>query len=182
MGKMESLNTGIIINENKALKIENENLKKIIQTLKYENQVLNNKYTYLKNNSDYLNSINKEKIKELNEKCRILNEEKEKIMNGLLSKLNDIEAGIKNNNELPDGEKLVAVNFVSADQRINHSIVCNNKTYFNEIENDLYKKYPDYKEKDNYFMFNDSKIERNDTLEKNGIIGYTIVLNTIDNK
>ena len=36
MGKMESLNNGIIINENKALKIENENLKKIIQTLKYE--------------------------------------------------------------------------------------------------------------------------------------------------
>ena len=66
--------------------------------------------TNLKNNSDYLNTINKEKIKELNEKCRILNEEKEKIYNDLISKFNSYAAEIINNNELPNGEKFVVVN------------------------------------------------------------------------
>ena len=61
-------------------------------------------------------------------------------------------------------------------------VLFKNKIDFHEIEGILYKKYPEYKKKENYFTFNGSKIERWDTLEENGIIGCTIILNTIDNK
>ena len=182
MRTMENQNIENIINENKVLKIEIEKLKKENQSLKYENQVLKNGNTNLKNNSDCLNSTDKEEIKELRERCRTLNEEKERIYNDLISKFISNAAEIKNFNELPYGEKLIAVNFISVDQRINCSIVCKNKTGFYEIEGALYKKYPEYKKKENYFTFNGTKIERWDTLEENGMVGYTIILNTIDNK
>ena len=177
---MENQNNENIINENKALKIENENLKNLIRSLKNENQFLKTENLNLKNNFNYFDSINKEIIKELEEKCKILKEEIEKIKSNLISKLNYNAAEIKNYNELPDGEKLVAVNFVSIDQRINYSIVCKNKTNFYEIEGNLYRKYPEYKKYNKYFMFCGSKIERWNTLEENGIHGYTIVLNKID--
>ena len=136
----------------------------------------------MKNNSAHLNSINKKRIDELEEKIRILNEENMNINNSLNSKLNSNVTEIKNYNELSYGEKLIAVNFISVDQRINHSIICKNKTYFYEIESSLYKKYPEYKKDDNYFMFNGLKINRWDTLEENGINGYNIILNKIDDK
>ena len=157
-------------------------MKKEIQSLKYENQILKNENANLKYNSDYFNSINIERIKELEDKCRKLNEEKMNINNCLMSKLNSNANAIKNYNELSYGEKLVAVNFISVDQRINHSIICKNRTNFYEIEGNLYKMYPEYSENDNFFTFNGSKINRWKTLEQNGINGYTIILNTIDNK
>ena len=150
-------------------------MKKEIQSLKYENQILKNENANLKYNLDYFNSINKEKIIKLEEKCRKLNEEKMNI-NYLISKLNSNATGIKNYNELSYGEKLVAVNFISVDQQINHSIICKNKTKFHEIEDNLYQKYPEYRKNDNYFMFNGLKINRWCTLEENGINGYTIIL------
>ena len=135
----------------------------------------------LKSNSRYWNSINEDKIKKLEEQCRVLNDEKAKFTN-LKPALNSSIIDFKNYNELPEGEKLVAVNFISVDQRINYSVVCKNTTNFYEIESNLYKKYPEYRENDNFFMFNGLKINRWETLKENGINGYTIIINAIDNK
>lgn len=86
---------------------------------------------------------------------------------------------IRNDNNLPDGEKLVAVKFISVDQNINFTVICSNSTPFYVVEGELYKKYPEYKKGDNYFMFNGTKINRWETLDFNGINGYIITFNKI---
>ena len=125
------------------------------------------------NNSDLFRY---EEIKKLDEKYKKLNDEKMKIIDDLISKMdsNVIFPNI-NINSLSSGEKLIAINFTSIDQRINHSIICKNKTKFHEIEGELYAKYPEYAENDNYFMFNGLKINRWKTLEEIGINGYNII-------
>ena len=65
-------------------------------------------------------------------------------------------------------------------QRINHTIICKNKTKFHEIEGLLYEKYPEYTNCENFFMFNGLTINRWKTLEDNGINGYTIMLKKIE--
>ena len=162
------------------LKTENERWKKVVELLKNKIKMLKNENENLKKKLDDSNVIKDEEIKKLNEKCKILSEEKAKINENLTSKLIRISTEPTNYGELLDGEKLIAINFISVDQNINYSIICKNKTNFNEIENNLYKKYPEYSENDNFFMFNGSKINRWKTLEENGINGYTIILMKID--
>ena len=134
----------------------------------------------LKEKVDNMKIVKNEEIKKLDEKYKNLIDEKTKIINNLTSKVNSNFVGSNiSNNILSNGEKLIAVNFISVDQRINHNIICTNKTKFYEIEVELYDKYPEYKENDNYFMFNGFKINRWKTLEENRINGYTIILNKI---
>ena len=136
----------------------------------------------LKTKVDESNKVKNEEIKKLAEKYKNTIDEKTRIINNLTSKMNSNFVGSNiNNNILSYGEKLIAVNFVSVDQCINHNIICKNNTNFHDIEGELYDKYPEYKENDNYFMFNGNKINRWKTLEENGINGYTIILNKIDN-
>ena len=87
-----------------------------------------------------------------------------------------------NNNEQKLGEKLIALNFISVDQHISHSIISKNKSKFSEIEKALYMKYPEYLKNENFFMWDGTNIDKLKTLEENGIIGYTIMLKTIDNE
>ena len=164
-----------MIEENKMLKNENQLLKNENQFLKKENQLLKNKL-------DDLNLTKDEEIKKLNEKYKILNEKNKELINNLKSKLYSNIAEHKNFNGLPDREKLIAINIISVDKQINHCIICKNNTKFFDVESDIYRKYPKYSKKENLFTFCDNKINRMKTLEENGIIGYTIILNQINNK
>ena len=139
-----------------------------------ENQILRRENESLRKKSDKLNLIKDEEIKKLNEKCKILQEEKLKIIDYLKSKLN------KNYNRQHNGEKLIAINFISVDQHINHSIICTNKTKFFDIESELYRKYPKHSE--NLFMFGNLEVNKWKTLEENGINGYTIMFNAKSNE
>ena len=127
--------------------------------------------------------IKDEGIKKLDEKYKKLNEERSKIIDDLMLKtnINNIKPSLINN-DLVIGEKLIAINFVSVDKSINHTIICKNTTKFYEIEKEFYDKYPEYAEKNNCLMFNDLKINRWKTLEENNINDYTIIVNKIDNK
>ena len=64
---------------------------------------------------------------------------------------------------------MISVLFISTDQNIQHPIACKNTTPFVKIEEKLYEEYPDYKETDNYFIFNGTKIKRFKTIEQNKI-------------
>ena len=177
-------------NENKDLKIENNKLKNENQTVKKEIQILKNRRNeFIAIKNEEVNRLNEkikrlnDKIKKLNEKIKNLNDEKTKYKDDLFSKTyNNIVTSNSNNNTLSCGDKFIAINFVSVDQNINHSIICKNKTKFHDIEDKLYTKYPKYAENDNYFMFNGSKVNRWKTLEENDINGYTVILNKVDNK
>ena len=141
--------------------------------MKNEIQILRKRNEDLKKKEDKIN----QEIKKIEEKYKISNEEKIKIINDLKSKLN---RNITQSNKLLDGEKLIALNFISVDQRINHTVICKNKTDFHIVEAQLYEKYPEYKDSDNFFMFNGNKINRWKNLEDYGIHEYTIMLKKIE--
>ena len=150
--------------------------------LKNEINLLKDEIYNLKIKVDELNLTKDEEIKKLDEKYKKLNDEKNKVIDDLISKINsNIGEPNINSNHLSNGEKLIAINFESDDQHINHSIICKNKTKFHEVETELYVKYPQYAKNDNYFTINGIKVNQCGSFEEIGILGYTIILNKIDN-
>ena len=75
----------------------------------------------------------------------------------------------------------MSIIFISTSQDIHCSIICKNTDEFHRIEGELYKKYPEYSENENFFLLNGKKINRYKTLEENGIKNNDkIMLNVID--
>ena len=68
------------------------------------------------------------------------------------------------------GEKIFSINFTSIDQKIaNYSITCKNTDIFVRLEEQLYEDYPEYKDKETYFMKNANKIKRFKSINENNI-------------
>ena len=82
---------------------------------------------------------------------------------------------INNAFNLKKGEKLMTVIFISVDQGIHYALICKNTDKFSRIEELLYEKYPDYKKKENFFLYNGNRINRFDTIEENGIQYSSII-------
>ena len=86
----------------------------------------------------------------------------------------------KNNNPLYNikpGEKIFSINFTSFDQNIaNYSIVCKNTDTFVRLEEKLYKDYPEYKDKETYFIKNGDKIKRFKSLDENNIKKNDVIM------
>ena len=178
--KVSSQNRSDQNNDNKEIeKLRNENreLKEKIELLTKENQKLK------KENENFdikLDLIKNGEIKKIEEKYKMLINEKEKIIDQLKSKISNsvVEPKIAASSLL-DEEKLVTVNFISVDQNISYTVTCNSNTEFHNLESQLYKKYPEYKKSENYFVFKGNKVNRFDTLRDIGIIEYVVMLNTI---
>ena len=147
--------------------------------------------------NNYENEINEimrklENLKSyINEKQKIINEEKQRIkefkknLNKNLydnkEKINKLIDELKINEKkiyelksnfpvlLKDGEKLIPVIFISADENILYSIICKNTDNFSIIENLIYNKYPCYKNENNIFIINGQTINKNKNLEYNNI-------------
>ena len=160
---------------NKYLKILNDNLKNENRLLKNEIQLLKKGREDFKIQLDKFNLIKDKEIKKLKEKYIKL-DDKIKILDNLILKMKNVMQKTTNDS-LSYGEKYIAINFVSFDQRINHSVICKNKTNFQDVEREIYLKYPEYIKNNNYLMYNGLSINKSKTLEENGINGYTIILN-----
>jgi len=80
--------------------------------------------------------------------------------------------------------KNISVIFRSPDQFLHYSIVCNLDNTFEDIVNELFKEYPNYKEKEIYFLLNGITIQdKNKTLLELGIKNSDNILiceNTLD--
>ena len=62
---------------------------------------------------------------------------------------------------LSKDENLICIKFISVDQKINFTTLAKSTDPFSKIEQILYKKYPDYLETENMFLFNGIKINKN---------------------
>lgn len=85
--------------------------------------------------------------------------------------------------EISKEEKLMNIIIKSEDQNILIPLLCKNTDLFVRVESEIYKieDFKEYKEKDNFFLVNGHKVNKYDTLEKNGIKNNDIViLVTID--
>ncbi len=63
----------------------------------------------------------------------------------------------------------MCVYFTSMDQKIHYPIPCIDTDIFAEIEEKLYKEYPEYRETNNYFISNGKQILRFKTISENNI-------------
>ena len=63
------------------------------------------------------------------------------------------------------------------DQKINFPIPCIKTDIFAQIEEKLYKEYPEYRETNNYFLYNGKQILRFKSIEDNKIgNGFPVIL------
>ena len=83
--------------------------------------------------------------------------------------------------ELSNGEKLISVIFTSSDQNMYYSIICKNTQKFIELEQKLYKDYPEYSKSENYFMINGNKVNKKKSLDENKIRNNDIIILTQNN-
>ena len=145
----------------------------------------------LTNDLKYNKDLLAQKMKEINDlKIQLQNKEKTiELLNNQISnkitELNNLKNKISNNNNndlinaINPGEKIIAAQFISTDQKITYAIPCKNTTPFVRVEEKLYEEYPEYKETENHFIHNGTVIKRFKTVEENHIKnGKPIILNT----
>ena len=80
--------------------------------------------------------------------------------------------------ELKENEKLMCVIFqINEEKEAQYPIICKDKLIFEDLENLLYDKNPEYKETENEFYVDGNKIDKLKTLEENNIKdGQVIVM------
>jgi len=64
---------------------------------------------------------------------------------------------------------MMCVNFISMDQRVHFSVPCLYNNTFAEVEEKLYKKFPEYRETNNSFIANGQPVLRFKTVAQNKI-------------
>ena len=128
--------------ENNKLRNDLQKANKIIATLKLQKQ---NEIKITDNNE----------IKKLKEEIKL----KEKQLNDLKLELENERN--KNNNKLVNFDNIIVVYFTSTDQIINkHGVKCLKTDTFAEVEEKLYREYPEFRETNNFFISNGFPILR----------------------
>ena len=92
--------------------------------------------------------------------------QKELELNNLKSQLNNNINNISNNVNFND---IIVVNFISSDQIVHYAAKCLKTNTFAEVEEKLYKQYPQYRETNNNFVANGTQILRFKTIAENKI-------------
>ena len=153
---MNNNNNNNLINEIYKLKDYKIKAKKFIdeQNIKIkelENQLANNNYIKLE--------------KEMKLKDKEINQLKAKIL-----KLKETNKDHSDNKEEKFSRKeMKCVYFTSVDQKINYPIPCIDSDIFAEVEEKLYKEYPEYRERNNCFIANGKEILRFKSIADNKI-------------
>ena len=124
------------------------------------------------------------KIKKLEKEINCANDNTAEIVQSLQNEIDkrdqeinklkkDLENKNINNNikqELTIKESdMATVYFTSSDQRINFAIPCVKYNTFAEVEEKLYKEYPEFRETNNIFIANGNQVLRFKTIEDNKI-------------
>ena len=154
-------------NEINNLKNELSKAKKIIEQQKLTIQELQNK---LNNYNHTINKLNND----INNYKNIISK-KDLELNNLKSQLNNNINKVQNKFYFND---VLCVNFISSDQNVHYAITCLKTDTFAEIEEKLYKEYPQYRETNNTFIANGTQVLRFKTIAENKIgNGLPVILN-----
>ena len=144
-------------NEINNLKNELTKAKKIIEQQKLTIKELENKS---KNYNNIINNLNND-IKNY----RNIISKKDIELNNYKSQLN--------NNIIPNTKynfnDIMCVHFISSDQNVHFSATCLKTNTFAEVEEKLYKQYPQYRETNNTFLANGMQVLRFKTIDENKI-------------
>ena len=95
------------------------------------------------------------------------------IINQKEIEINNLKLQLKNNNiqqrKLVNYDDIMIVNFISTDSKVHFAVKCVKNNTFAEIEEKLYREYPEYRETNNIFLANGKEILRFKTVEDNDI-------------
>ena len=87
--------------------------------------------------------------------------------------INNLKLLLKNNNikdeKLYKFDDIMIVNFISTDSKVHFAVKCVKNNTFAEIEEKLYREYPEYRETNNTFLANGNQVLRFKTIEENKI-------------
>ena len=145
-----------ISKDNEIIELKNKLIKanKIIEQQKSTINELQNKLnSYNTNINNYQNIINQKDLE----------------LNNLRMQLNNMKNNIQSNKVLFDINDMMTVNFISMDQTVHFAIPCLKTNTFAEIEEKLYKQYPQYRATNNSFLANGTQVLRFKTIAENKI-------------
>ena len=131
-----------------------EDLKKANKIIEQQNKTINDLQNELNNYKAIINNF----ISDINNISR-----KDSEFNKLKSQLDNNR---NNNVNLND---IVCVNFISLDKKVHFAISCLKTETFAEVEEKLYKQYPQYRETNNNFIANGTPVLRFKTIDENKI-------------
>ena len=145
-------------NNDEINKLKNE-LTKANKVIEQQKLTINELQNKLNNYNNTINNLNKD----INNYRNIISK-KDIELNNYKSQLNN---NIPNNNV--NFNDIMSVNFISSDQTVHFSIPCLKTNTFAEIEEKLYKQYPQYRETNNTFLTNGMQVLRFKTIDENKI-------------
>ena len=136
--------------------------KEIINKLNSRIKELESKLKIKENNTIYSNNYNltllKEQIKQKDEE------------------INRLKNICNENRKFVSLDQMTCIYFTSTDQKVHLPIPCIKTDIFAEVEEKLYKEFPEYRETNNTFIVNGRQILRFKTVEENKIKNNTPVL------
>ena len=161
------INTKIKMNTKSNNNVDNQTMNdKVIKELKEE-------ISKFKNIIEQLNTTILELRQQLTNEKKYINEinELKKIIKQNDEELNKLKESVKDNNiqNQININKVKCVNIITADQNISFAIPCSDNSIFAEIEELLYREYPEYRETNNSFLSNGKEILRFKTIKDNNI-------------
>ena len=108
---------------------------------------------------------------------KLLNE-KEKDIIVLKNKIKENNINNQFNKTFYTRDQILALNFISTDQKLHYAVPCVKKDIFADVEKKLYDKYPEYLETNNTFLSQGKVLLRFKTIEENKLeSGIPIVMN-----
>jgi len=143
-----------------------------------------NNNNFNNNISSNINQNDLEKIKELEEKLKEVND----ILHDRINKANSIiNINQKTIEELKEklsrfpfeilkGEKLMSIIVISSDKKLHRTIICKNTELFCDLEKKIYQKNDKYIDIGNYFTLNGKKIDETKSLDDNNIKDNDIIV------
>ena len=146
-------------NNDEINKLKNE-LSKANKVIEQQKLTINELQNKLNNYKNIINNLNKD----INNYRNIISK-KDLELNNYKSQLNN--TNIPNNNfNIND---MMCVNFISSDQNVHYAAACLKTNTFAEVEEKLYKQYPQYRETNNTFLANGMQVLRFKTIDENKI-------------
>ena len=154
----------------------------------------NNQNIIQSNNNDEINKLKNEltKANKVIEQQKLTINELQNKLNNYNNTINNLNNDINNyrniiskkdielnnyksqlNNNIPNNKfyinDMMSVNFISSDKTLHFSVPCLRTNTFAEIEEKLYKQYPQYRETNNTFLANGMQVLRFKTIDENKI-------------
>ena len=163
-------NNVLINNSSQSIKISNSNeINKLKNELSKANKIIEQQkitINELQNKLDSYNTILNNLNNNINNYKNII-VQKDAELNNLRAQFNN--NNIKNIQNKVYFNDIMCVNFISSDQNVHYAATCLKTDTFAEIEEKLYKQYPQYRETNNSFLANGTQVLRFKTIAENKI-------------